>query len=188
MRKNNIALYIAIGLTGLSIISLLVCINQQITASLSIATLLFTIAQTIESKANYMDEDMQNAMDIANKVGNFNFNDEMMVFFKTWMKYDTSNGKKKWMERAVTAINCVAFMVLFVGFAIPIKIPDQLSTAVSILSAALLFLSIWFVNKQQQRKEQWNEVLMLSLIGKNTNQNTIPVEESEDGQAENGNP
>lgn len=188
MRKNNIALYIAIGLTGLSIISLLVCINQQITASLSIATLLFTIAQTIESKANYMDEDMQNAMDIANKVGNFNFNDEMMVFFKTWMKYDTSNVKKKWMERAVTAINCVAFMVLFVGFAIPIKIPDQLSTAVSILSAALLFLSIWLVDKQQQRKEQWNEVLMLSMIGKNTNQNTIPVEESEDGQAENGNP
>ena len=83
MRKNNIALYIAIGLSGLSIVSLLVCINQQITVSLSLATLLFTIAQTIESKANYMDEDMQNAMDVANKVGNFNFNDEMMVFFKS---------------------------------------------------------------------------------------------------------
>ena len=108
MKKNNIALYIAIGLTGLSIISLLVCINQQITASLSIATLLITIAQTIESNANYMDEDMQNAMDIANKVGNFNFNDEVMIFFKTWMKYDTSNIKKKWMERVVIPINCVA--------------------------------------------------------------------------------
>lgn len=82
MRKNNIALYIAIGLTGLSIISVWVCINQQIASSLSLATLLFTIAQTIESKANYMDEDMQNAMDIANRVGNFNFNDEMMVFLR----------------------------------------------------------------------------------------------------------
>ena len=179
MKKNNIALYIAIGLTGLSIISLLVCINQQITASLSIATLLITIAQTIESNANYMDEDMQNAMDIANKVGNFNFNDEVMIFFKTWMKYDTSNIKKKWMERVVIPINCVASMVLFVGFAIPIKIPDQLSTAVSILSTALLFLSIWLVDKQQQRKEQWNEVLMLSLIGKNANQNPIQVDEAE---------
>ena len=188
MRKNNIALYIAIGLSGLSIVSLLVCINQQITVSLSLATLLFTIAQTIESKANYMDEDMQNAMDVANKVGNFNFNDEMMVFFKAWMKYDTSNIKKKWMERAVIAINCVAFMVLFVGFAIPITIPDQLSTAVSILSTALLFLSIWLVDRQQKRKEQWNEVLMLSLIGKNTTPNTILVEEPENGQAENGNP
>lgn len=188
MRKNNIALYIAIGLSGLSIVSLLVCINQQITVSLSLATLLFTIAQTIESKANYMDEDMQNAMDVANKVGNFNFNDEMMVFFKAWMKYDTSNIKKKWMERAVIAINCVAFMVLFVGFAIPITIPDQLSTAVSILSTALLFLSIWLVDRQQQRKEQWNEVLMLSLIGKNTTPNTILVEEPENGQAENANP
>ena len=187
MKKNNIALYIAIGLTGLSIISLLVCINQQITASLSIATLLITIAQTIESNANYMDEDMQNAMDIANKVGNFNFNDEVMIFFKTWMKYDTSNIKKKWMERVVIPINCVASMVLFVGFAIPIKIPDQLSTAVSILSTALLFLSIWLVDKQQQRKEQWNEVLMLSLIGKNANQNPIQVEEAENGQTENGN-
>lgn len=92
------------------------------------------------------------------------------------------------MERSVIAVNCVAFIVLFVGFAIPIKIPNQLSTAVSILSTALLFFSIWFIDKQQQRKEQWNEILMLSLIGKNTNQNTIPVEETENGQAENGNP
>ncbi|MCI9253366.1 MAG: hypothetical protein HFI58_00800 [Lachnospiraceae bacterium] len=188
MRKNNLALYIAIGLTGLAIISLGACINQQITASLSIATLLFTIAQTIESKGNYMDEDMQNAVDVANKVGNFNYNDEMMMFFKTWMKYDTSNTKKKWIERAVIVINCVAFIVLFVGFAIPMSIPDQVSMAVSILSTALLFLSIWFVDKQQQRKEQWNEVLMLSLIGKNANQNPIQVEEAENGQTENGNP
>lgn len=186
MRKNNIALYIAIGLTGLSLISLFTCINQQIAASLSIATLLFTIAQTIEAKANYIDEDMQNAMDIANRVGNFNFNDEMMIFFRTWMKYDTSNAKKRWMERVVIAINCVAFIVLFVGFAIPIKIPDQLSTAVSILSTALLFLSIWFIDRQQQRKEQWNEVLMLSLIGKNANQNTTSIEESKDKQTESG--
>ncbi len=127
-------------------------------------------------------------MDIANRVGNFNFNDEMMVFFKAWMKYDTSNGKKKWMERIVVLINCIAFSVLFVGFAIPLKMPDQLSTVVSILSTALLFLSIWFVDKQQQRKEQWNEILMLSLIGKNTNQNTVSVEEIPSGQTENGNP
>lgn len=89
------ALYMAVGLTGLTVFSFWFCINQQITTSLSIATLLFTIAQTIESRANYMDEDMQNAMDIVNRVGNFNFNDEMMVFFKTKMKYDTSNVKKK---------------------------------------------------------------------------------------------
>ena len=127
-------------------------------------------------------------MDIANRVGNFNFNDEMMVFFKSLMKYDTSNGKKKWMERIVVLINCIAFSVLFVGFAIPLKMPDQLSTVVSILSTALLFLSIWFVDKQQQRKEQWNEILMLSLIGKNTNQNTVSVEEIPSGQTENGNP
>ncbi len=188
MRKNNLALYIAIGLAGLAIISLRTGINQQITTSLSIATLLFTIAQTVESKENYMDEDMQNAVDITNKVGNFNYTDETMMFFKAWMKYDTSNTKKKWMERAVIAINCVAFIVLFVGFAIPISIPDQLSMAVSILSTALLFLSIWFVDKQQQRKEQWNEVLMLSLIGKNANQNPIQVEETENGQATHGNP
>ena len=55
MRKNNLALYIAIGLAGLAIISLRTGINQQITTSLSIATLLFTIAQTVESKENYMD-------------------------------------------------------------------------------------------------------------------------------------
>ena len=188
MKRNNMALYMAVGLTGLTIFSFWFCINQQITTSLSIATLLFTIAQTIESRANYMDEDMQNAMDIVNRVGNFNFNDEMMVFFKTQMKYDTSNVKKKWMERVVIAINCLAFMVLFVAFAIPIQIPSQLNTAVSILSTALLFLSIWFVDKQQQRKEQWNEVLMLSLICKNANQNPVQVEEQQNGQAENGNP
>lgn len=188
MRKNNIALYIAIGLAGLSISSLWFCLDQQVTASLSIATLLFTIAQTIESEANYMDEDTQNAVDVANRVGNFNFNEEMMMFFKTLMKYDTSNIKKKLMERVATITNCVAFIVLFVGFTIPIQIPYQISTAVSILSTALLFLSIWLFNKQQQRKEQWNEVLMLSLISKKNDQNPVPIEEQQEEPTGNENP
>lgn len=184
MRKNNIALYIAIGLVGLSISSHWLHITQQAIAFLSIATLLFTVAQIIESEANYMDEDKQNAFDAATRVGDFNINDEMMLFFKMCMKYDTSNKRKQWLERVATIISCFAFIVLFVGFAIPTEIPQQISTAASILSTALLFLSIWSFNKHQERKKQWDDVLMLSFINKKASPNPSPTHEQQEEHSE----
>lgn len=180
MRRNNIALYIAIGLIGLSISSHWFHISQQVIAFLSIATLLFTVAQIIESEANYMDEDKQNAFDAASRVGNFNIDDEMMLFFKMCMKYDTSNKRKQWMERVATVISCFAFIVLFVGFAIPTEIPQQISTTASISSTAVLFLSIWLFNKHQERKEQWDDVLMLSLINKKASSNSSQTREQQE--------
>ena len=58
----------------------------------------------------------------------------------------------------------MAFVILFVGFVVPLNIGARISSAITVTSTGLLFLSLWFVEKQRRRKEQWNEVLMLNLM------------------------
>lgn len=41
---------------------------------------------------------------------------------------------------------------------------------VTILSSSLIFLSIWLVDKQQERKEQWNEVQIAAMLLKETDE------------------
>ena len=54
------SIYIAIGLIGLFIASFLVEIEAQVVVGLSIATLLFTIAQMLDAQVCFWNEDLQN--------------------------------------------------------------------------------------------------------------------------------
>lgn len=164
MKAKDIALYIAIGLGGLAIISIFVPINQGVLVGLSLSALLFTIAQTLDSQLAYLDEDTQAAIEVANKAGMLNISEKNKLLFKTYLKYDSSDKKKERLRKAVTALNSVAFVILFVGFVVPLNIGAGISSAITVTSTGLLFLSLWLVEKQRRRKEQWNEVLMLSLM------------------------
>ena len=164
MKTRDIALYIAIGLGGLAIISIFLPLNQGVLVGLSLSALLFTIAQTLESQLAYLDEDTQAAMEVANKSGMLNISEKTMLFFKTYLKYDTSDKKKERLQKADTVLNSVAFVILFAGFVVPLNVGAKISSAITVTSTGLLFLSLWFVEKQRRRKEQWNEVLMLSLM------------------------
>lgn len=164
MKTKDIALYIAIGLGGLAIISIFLPLNQGVLVGLSLSALLFTIAQTLESQLAYLDEDTQAAMEVANKSGMLNISEKTMLFFKTYLKYDTSDKKKERLQKADTVLNSVAFVILFAGFVVPLNVGAKISSAITVTSTGLLFLSLWFVEKQRRRKEQWNEVLMLSLM------------------------
>jgi len=164
MKTKDIALYIAIGLGGLAIISIFLPLNQGVLVGLSLSALLFTIAQTLESQLAYLDEDTQAAMEVANKSGMLNISEKTMLFFKTYLKYDTSDKRKERLQKADTVLNSVAFVILFAGFVVPLNVGAKISSAITVTSTGLLFLSLWFVEKQRRRKEQWNEVLMLSLM------------------------
>ena len=164
MKAKDMALYIAIGLGGLAIISIFVPINQGVLVGLSLSALLFAIAQTLDSQLAYLDEDTQAAIEVANKAGMLNISEKNMLLFKAYLKYDTSDRKKECLRKAVTALNSVAFVILFVGFVVPLNIGAGISSAITVTSTGLLFLSLWLVEKQRRRKEQWNEVLMLSLM------------------------
>lgn len=191
MKNRSMSIYIAIGLIGLFITSFFIEIEVQIVVGLSIATLLFTIAQMLDAQVNYWNEDLQNQVDIYNNVGDYNLSPENILLAKTMFRYMDQPKKHKFMKILATVLYCVSFVILFIAFVIPLNISENIGTSITILSSALLFFSIWITDKQQERKSQWDEVQMIAMITKNTiapTTQSVDVEEQQDGQTENGNP
>lgn len=191
MKSRSMSIYIAIGLAGLFITSIFVKIEPQIIAGLSIATLLFTIAQLLDSQISFWNEDLQNQMDVYNNIGNFNLSPQDLLFFKIVSKYQNPPKKQKIMRQTAAVLYGVAFIVLFLSFVIPISISEKVGTSVTVLSSSLLFFSIWVVDKQQDRKAQWNEVQVAAMLIKNNSSTQTVIKadvEVQNGQAENGDP
>lgn len=190
MKSRSMSIYIAIGLVGLFIVSFFVKIRPQVVIGLSIATLLFTIAQMLDARVNFCNEDLQNQFEIYNNVGDYNLSPENILLVKAMFRYMDQPKEQKIMVMIATLLYCVSFVILFVVFVIPLNISDKIGTSVTILSSALLFFSIWITDKQQERKSQWDEVRMIGMITKNaTPKSEAPADmEEENGQAKNGNP
>lgn len=191
MKNRSMSIYIAIGLIGLFVASFFIEIEAQIIVGLSIATLLFTIAQMLDARVNFWNEDLQNQVDIYNNVGNYNLSPENVLLAKTMFRYMDQPKKQKFMKKLATVLYCVSFVILFIAFVVPLNISENVGTSITILSSALLFFSIWITDKQQERKSQWDEVQMIAMITKNTIEPTtqsVGMEEQENGQTENGNP
>ena len=183
MKQNNIALYMAIGLACLSVTSFFVAINQSTIAMLSIATLLFSIAQAIESLLIYSLDNTRNSLEVNNKAGLINISEEMMAVMNLMVVNFNTDKKIKVLKTVSSGIYIIAFAVLFIGFAIPVRISTQIVSAITIVSLAMVFISLWFVDKQQKRKEEWDQVLMMSLMLKNDgNQNIEELGESKDSE------
>lgn len=166
MKSRNMSFYITIGFTGLFIASFWFKIEPQKIAGLSITTLFFTIAQTLDSQINFWNEDLQNQVDIYNNVGDFNLSPKNLLLIKFISKYQTPPKKQKIMYKITTIIYGLAFIILFLTFVIPMNISEQVETSITILSSVVLFFSIWLVDKQQERKSQWNEVQMMAMMFK----------------------
>lgn len=167
MRKNDIALHISIGLLCLAILSALIPIRQSIVAAISLATLLFTIAQAIDSYLVSSYDNIKESIDVFQQFGNINLSEKEMAFFRVYMKYDDSN-KNKALRWISMGLNSLAFAVLFIGLVVPISLPEKAGATVTIFSAALLFFSLWLLEKQKRCKEQWEELRMLALATQNT--------------------
>lgn len=190
MKNRSMSIYIAIGLIGLFIASFLVEIEAQVVVGLSIATLLFTIAQMLDAQVCFWNEDLQNQVDIYNNVGNYNLSPENVLLAKTMFRYMDQPKKQKFMKILATVLYCVSFLILFIAFVVPLHISEKVGTSITILSSSLLFFSIWITDKQQERKSQWDEVQMIGMITKNTIVQTAQSVdmEKQNGQAKNGNP
>lgn len=177
MKSRNMSIYIALGLIGLFIVSWFVDIEPQIIVGLSMATLFFTIAQMLDSQVSFWNDDLKNQIDVYNNIGEFNLEPKNLLFIKIFNKYQNPPKKQKIMRWLATILYSVAFVILFLAFVVPININRKVGTSISILSSSLLFLSIWLVDKQQERKAQWDEVQMAAMLLKDMNQQS----EVEDG-------
>lgn len=177
MKSRNMSIYIALGLIGLFIVSWFVDIEPQIIVGLSMATLFFTMAQMLDSQVNFWNDDFQNQIDVYNNIGEFNLDSKNLLFIKIFSKYQNPPKKQKIMRQLATILYSVAFIILFLAFVVPININRKVGTSISILSTSLLFFSIWLVDKQQERKAQWDEVQMAAMLIKDMNHQS----EVEDG-------
>lgn len=177
MKSRNMSIYIALGLIGLFIVSWFVDIEPQIIVGLSMATLFFTMAQMLDSQVNFWNDDFQNQIDVYNNIGEFNLDSKNLLFIKIFSKYQNPPKKQKIMRQLATILYSVAFIILFLAFVVPININRKVGTSISILSTSLLFFSIWLVDKQQERKAQWDEVQIAAMLLKDMNQQS----EVEDG-------
>ena len=189
MNNRYISIYIAVGLTGLFIASFVLKIVPQIIVGLSVATLLFTIAQLLDSQISFWNEDLQNQVDVYNNIGNLNLSPQNLLFYKIVSKYQNPPKKQKVMRLIASALYGIAFIILFLSFVVPINITESVGTSITILSSSLLFFSIWLVDKQHERKEQWIEVQIAAMLIGNTNAQaeTEANVEVQSGQTENGN-
>lgn len=190
MKKRSMAIYIASGLIGLFIVSLFVEIQTQVIAGLSIATLIFTIAQMLDSWTNFWSEDLLNQVDAYNNVGIFNLSPENILLTKVILRYMNQSKRQKIMHILATVLYCISFAILFTSFVVKINISEKVGASVTILSSALLFLSIGIADKQQERKSQWDEAQMIVLMNKNIAiqaKSKNNMEENENGQTQNAN-
>ena len=189
MKSRSMSIYIAIGLAGLFIVSFFVEIVPQIIIGLSVATLLFTIAQLLDSQVSFWNEDLQNQVDVFNNIGNFNLSPQNLLLAKMASKYQNPPKKQKIMHQSATVLYGVAFIVLFLSFVVPIDISEEIGMSITVLSSSLLFFSIWLVDRQQARKGQWNDVQVVAMLLRDANtQGKIKADkEVQDGQVENGN-
>ena len=136
MKKRSMAIYIASGLIGLFIVSLFVEIQTQVIAGLSIATLIFTIAQMLDSWTNFWSEDLLNQVDAYNNVGIFNLSPENILLTKVILRYMNQSKRQKIMHILATVLYCISFAILFTSFVVKINISEKVGASVTILSSA----------------------------------------------------
>lgn len=176
MKRNDTALYIFVGLVSLGIASIYIEIESSIIVSISIAMLLFSIGQLIESIISYNEENMKNALEVNNKTRVTNLTDQEMLIMKSLIQNFNSDKKKQVLRLITIIVNSIAFVVFFLGFVIPINIDPSISAAVTIFSAAAIFLSMWMTERSIRRTEQWEEVLKIMLLNPPSNTSQQPSE------------
>lgn len=172
MKNISMPFYIAVGLSGVAVISFFIQINTKIVAGLSIAALFFTIAQMIDSQINFWNEDMQKRYEVFTNLYNTDRRPENAVLATFFIKYMEPSKKQKVLKILSPIFYCIAFVLLFTGFVFPFNIDYKIESGITILSIALLFFSIWIVDKQHKSKEQWDEVMMAAMMNKAVNENS----------------
>lgn len=165
MKKNNIILGLACAFLVLSVISLFVSIPVQVITTLSICSLLFSIAQAIQS---YIDEKgtADKAMfDAAVELGNVEIPDEWKLMFKNHLSWFKPDNKEKTLVIISRIIESASIVVLICGLVIPLRVfeNEKIGTACTIGSFSAIFLSIWMTGIIRSNAKQWNELQMFGI-------------------------
>lgn len=106
MKSRSMSIYIALGLIGLFIVSWFADIESKVIVGLSVATLFFTIAQMLDSRVSFWNEDLQDQVGAYNNIGAFNLSTKNLLFIKIFSKYQDPPKKQKIMRWLAYAGDC----------------------------------------------------------------------------------
>ena len=165
MRHNRIPLYLFVSFLLLSLVTFLLDVSKQTVVVVSVSALIYTIAQTLQNYLNLFDDDIKAQIDTYNTTLKAGLDTPTLIFMKRYAQWLCSPKKVKVMNAIIATLECIAIAVLVLGLIIhiPILENEKISTFASIFSFALLFLSIYFVEKYSERKSLWEELQLFSV-------------------------
>ena len=166
MKKNNVMLFLAIGFTGLCVISFFWEVNSRIIAGLGLFTFLLAISQAIDSQLDFFTTILEEKVDVFNETLDSKCDEKMIAFLKNYVDCFTNDRKTKIWSIISSTIKSVAYIVLFASFVVPFDFPSEINNAISIASCALVFFSMWLVDFQQFTKGQWKQFKLFLLLFK----------------------
>lgn len=171
MKKSNIVFGMGIGFVLLSIFSCFVDISVQAITTLSLCSLLLTIAQTIQSIVSEYDEEQRQKFDLIKSMGNFQVDEKWAMIWRKYWPTLTDEKKQKFIRLTSNIVEVLAFVVLLLGLVIPIKWfeCEWIGNLCTFLSFAFLFFSVWLAGIVRNRTDRWAELRMINLMLKDNN-------------------
>lgn len=177
MKKNNITLCLAVGFFALAASLMVFKMSKQSLIAISISSFIYTLAQTIRNNVDLKNEEHKLQLDAFNSIGSLNLNQSQLMIIKRYAPWFFSTKNEKRIHLTATVLECIAFAVLFVGLTIPIPFlfNEAISDIATVLSFGFLFLSMWQVDKNAERKMQWEDIQLMAILNQQQ-----PQQNSED--------
>ena len=172
MKKNNITLCLAVGFFALAASLIVFKMSKQALIAISISSFIYTLAQTIRNNVDLKNEEHKLQLDAFNSIGSLNLNQSQLMMLKRYAPWFFSTKNEKRIHSAATVFECMAFAVLFVGLTIPIPFlyNETISDIATVLSFGFLFLSMWQVEKNAERKTQWEDIQLMAMLSQQQSQ------------------
>lgn len=165
MKKNNIILGLACAFLVLAVASLFITISVQVITTLSICSLLFSIAQVIQSYIDEKGTEEKAKFDALVELNNIEIDDDWKLMFKNHLPWLKTDKKEKTLRIISCVIECASVVVLVCGLVVPLSVfeNEKIGTACTIGSFSAIFLSIWLTGIIRSNTKQWNELQMFGI-------------------------
>lgn len=174
MKKSNIVLGLACGFFLVALLSFYIDISVQVITTLSISSLLFSIAQAIQGFLSEKKNEHKAMLEAFDQVANMNITKDWMLFYKKYVPELNAGKKEKMLKIISTIIECTSIVVLVCGLVIPLPIFEnqKIGTFCTVSSFSAIFLSIWLTTIIHNKLQMWDDIILFSMLfnrGENTN-------------------
>lgn len=160
MKKENILLGICIAFGLLGLLSVWVDISIQMQTTLSIFSLLFTIAQALQNIISRKQAVYEKTLETLNVTTNSNIDPLQLQMFCKWFPSSQNSKWDTFFTQSGNITEILAYVILILGLSVPLPFFDnaKISTTFSLLSFSVLFLSILLNDIYEKRIKKWNDI------------------------------